>query len=191
MMQRLLTFEPKHLSCIAVNQGHLRYILRIGDFPAMAAGARWRANLCPAFWLNQPQIRIGHIIFDAHFRRTGSPRAMLIIIIKTIWHRDIITILISIFGMRLPFPVRRFMMAHQKERLAGVTCLQPVQRLISDDIGCISGGLYVLPLLYHQRVKIIALPRQHRPEIKACRLMRRALAQMPFADNRGLISTGL
>ena len=157
----------------------------------MAAGARRRANLCTAFWLHQPQISIGHIIFDAHFCRAGRARTMLVIIIKTIWHRDIIIIMVPIFGMRLPFAVRRFMMAHQKERLSGVTCLQPVQRLISDDIGCISGGLYVLPLLYHQRVKIIALPRQHRPEIKACRLMGRALAQMPFADNRSLISTRL
>ena len=92
--------------------------------------------------------------------------------------------------MRLPFPVRRLVVTHQEERLVRIAGLEPVEALVGDDVGGVARNLDLFAHLDHVGIEILALPRQHRPEIEPARLMRLALAQVPFADQRCLVAAG-
>ncbi len=86
--------------------------------------------------------------------------------------------------IRIPFPVRRFVMAHQEKWLVLRTVLQEIDRKIRDDIRHISVN-HPLPAALDKRgVEIHSLAGQYGPFIKP----RRVAPQMPFADHSRVIT---
>ena len=76
------------------------------------------------------------------------------------------------------------MLTHEQKWLARIPLLQPLDREVSDQVGGIAFVLHLLPIVDHRRVVIDPLPGQDVPLIKA----RRVAAQVPLADDCGLVS---
>ena len=84
----------------------------------------------------------------------------------------------------LPLAVRRFVLAHQHERLRFVAALQPVDREIADDIGHVAFVLHRFAVIDHRWIVIGTLPRQDVPIVKAGRVG----AEVPFPDDGRRVS---
>ena len=88
-----------------------------------------------------------------------------------------------------PVAVGRLVLAHQQEGLVlGAVVLQPVERLVGDEIGAVAFGTLLGAVHFEEvRVVVTALVGKDFPEIEAGGLA----AEVPFADDRGLIAGAL
>ncbi len=80
-------------------------------------------------------------------------------------------------------------MTHDKERARSIPLFDEVDRLIGDDVGRISLLRMFSFLIDEHRIEIMSLSRNDHPMIESSRFVSLPLAQMPFADQRRLITT--
>ena len=77
------------------------------------------------------------------------------------------------------------MLTHQKERFFLVAIIQPIERFLGSEVGCVSLKAFLAAIhLNEDGVVVAALPGKNLPVVEANGIG----FQMPFADDRGVIA---
>lgn len=94
----------------------------------------------------------------------------------------------QVLRARLPTPVRRLVLVHEQERLAGVALvLEPPERQVRDDVGGVAGVLDAsLALLDHGGIVVRALANEDFVVVEPLRVL--LVAQVVLADDRRLVA---
>ena len=127
-----------------------------------------------------------HVFPDTHLL-CGSSRTSFVVIIEVFRHGErLVFIQRQVFQLRKPVAMDCLVMNEQAERLFLIPLiLHPVNTHIRDQVGQIT--FFLNGIIFHgdeSRIVVIALSRKNFPIIES----RRQAFQMPFSDNRRLIS---
>lgn|GEM_PF-1847894 len=97
----------------------------------------------------------------------------------------------------LPRTVRRLVVAHQRERPIGIASIEPAQTVVGDQVGHVAAALddrvaaSVVPRLQHHRVVVMPLTQKDTPPIEPGGVVLGSVPEVPFAEQRGLVASGL
>ena len=126
-----------------------------------------------------------HVVGDAHLLHLRHRTASLVIIKQGRRLRDLhIVEQREIFGRRLPVAMRRLVLAHQQERAIFVALVQPLDRQLGGQIGCMAFDPHAAILGAEVRVVVVALTGKNHPLVEALRIGR----QVPFANQGRLVA---
>ena len=188
MVVLCLAVESEDFGGVFVDESHSADIVRCWQLTGRHAGYQQLAHPLPAVGLHQPEVQVSHVVGNAHFGLTSCPGAVFVIVAECVGQGNVGRVMVLVLGVVLPGAVRRFVVAHQHERPGCVTGFEPVQRLVGDDVGDIARVADRPAGFVEHRVVVVALAGHYGPVVKACGLMRRAFAQVPFAENGGLVA---
>src|SRR5262249_7351439 len=120
-----------------------------------------------------------HLLFVLGFTTAG------IIVEKCVGlGKDAVGVVVEMFRAGIPWAMRGLVLAHQEERLVGITLFEPVDGEVGDDVGDIALAFGLLAVVDHGRVVVLALAGKDVPVIEPGRIG----DEVPFADHGGLVT---
>ena len=186
-----LAVEAKHLAGAAVDQAQAAQrglVGRPGQLAHRHPGQQRLADLAAALGLHQAEVQIGQVVGDAHLGRGGGRGAVPVVVVEARGHLHVLGVVRVVLRVVLPGAVRRLVVAHQEEGARRIARVQPLQALVGDDVGDVARALHRATGLVEDGVEVVALPGHDRPVVEARRAVRRPLAQVPLADDGGLVA---
>ncbi len=142
------------------------------------------------------EIGNGHIFVETHFGLTRGGGATDVIVMQGWRLGDIlIQVEVGVLLIGIPGTVRRLVVDHHTEGAAGITFIEPVEAHICDQVSDITAtglpGAAVRAIENKLRVVVAPLAGENGPVVETGRAMFGTLAEVPLAENGGLVACGL
>ena len=135
------------------------------------------------------EVHLGQVVVNAHRRGGCGAGPVAVIVVEGFGFGNLdVVVHVRVLLIRLPVPVRRFVVAEQAEGPVLVACSEPLDAYVGDEVGRVAFDDFLPAHLDHDRVVIQPLAGQNDPVVEPGGIVNTTVPQMPLADNGVLVA---